>query len=148
MLEGFNRLADTLASSAEFRDWEFLVSPGVIASDEPDDLSLRVRRLESLEEPWDLLCSVRALAVLTPLGFGFKTTIADALDAGCHVLVHPRLAARLPNPIRASCIEFDANKSSSARAIHNDLIAEPAGQYVNQILKEAGIQQLEQAFSD
>jgi hypothetical protein len=104
MLEGFNLLAEQLSETTQFHNWKFSVSPGVLHSKNSDTLSEHVIKMDSLDEPWDLLCNVRALAVLTPLGFGFKTTIADALAAGCHVLVHKRVWRRLPELMQKHCI--------------------------------------------
>jgi len=135
MLEGFNRLADVTANSHPFDGWSFEVSPGVLKSDRPDDLSPHVTRMESLEEPWDLLCSVRALAVLTPLGFGFKTTIADAMAAGCHVLVHPTLVKRLPAEIASVCIEIDSMEPIDPPQLATALGAEPKTRSINESLQ-------------
>ena len=92
--------------------------------------------MKALDEPWDLLCEVRALAVLTPLGFGFKTTIVDALAAGCHVLVHPVLAKRLPDIVRSACIEFEPHGDSNATEILKELDTQPAGTPINAVLQE------------
>jgi hypothetical protein len=43
------------------------------------------------------------VAVLTDLGFGLKTTVIDALSAGCHVIVKPGLWRRLPEAIQEYC---------------------------------------------
>ena len=44
----------------------------------------------------EFLAQVKAVALLSPLGYGFKTTIGDALAAGAQVIAHPRLAHRCP----------------------------------------------------
>ena len=146
MLEGFNRLADATASSDAFDDWAFEVSPGVLKSEQPDTLSKHVSRMEYLEEPWDLLCSVRALAVLTPLGFGFKTTIVDAMAAGCHVLAHPVLVNRLPAEIGSRCIAFDPRKPIVPHTLASMLNAQPDTRGINDALQLHAKNQLSQAF--
>jgi hypothetical protein len=146
MLEGFNRLADTTANSDVFDGWAFEVSPGVLRSDRPDELSPNVSRMKSLDEPWDLLCSVRALAVLTPLGFGFKTTILDALAAGCHVLAHPALVKRMPAEIGSRCIEFDPSKPIDPNQLAAMLSSKPATCGINDALQLKAKNELAQAF--
>jgi len=74
--------------------------------------------LGQVPEPWDLLCQSKGLAVLTDLGFGMKTTIPDALAAGCHVFVHKGLMSRLPEIIRQHCVPIDPrDMQKSATAV-------------------------------
>lgn len=146
MIQGFNDLADTLGAEAIGKDWSFALSPGIGPSRAEDQLSARVERMATLDEPWDLLCSVRALAVLTPLGFGFKTTIADALAAGCHVLVHPALTKRLPCDIRACCIEYDPDNPLEPKILGGILEKEPRCRQINESLKGQALITLKRAF--
>jgi hypothetical protein len=147
MLQGFNVLAELLGGNEAFKNWSFSLSPGILQSEEKDEISGRVRRMSSLDEPWDLLCTVRALAVITPLGFGFKTTIVDALAAGCHVFVHPTVARRLPGNLRSHCIEFSPDKSVDISALVQKLNEEPQGRYINQDLFAQAERELKRAFS-
>lgn len=148
MLEGFNALADQLGNGEAFHDWEFSLSPGILNTERQLKLSSYVRRMQSLEEPWDLLCSVRALAVLTPLGFGCKTTVVDALVAGCHVLVHPKLAVRLPSEIAAHCIVFDPEENTDAFTIRRLLTQEPSGRQLNEVLRVRATRELKSIFDN
>jgi hypothetical protein len=127
MVDGFSRMTEALSSSSAFKDWRFRLSPGLLGGQEVPNLSRRVERMNELDQPWDLLCSVRALAVLTPLGFGTKTTIIDALAAGCHVLVHPVLASRLPDYLRSACIEYSETHERSPESLAAMLAMQPAG---------------------
>jgi hypothetical protein len=147
MLQGFNELADTLGTEEVGRAWSFALSPGIFQSGNEDQLSSRVERMASLDEPWDLLCSVRALAVLTPLGFGFKTTIADALTAGCHVLLHPALMKRLPCDVRACCIEYDPENPLDASILSRVLENEPRCRQINESLQGQALSALRRAFN-
>jgi hypothetical protein len=52
---------------------------------------------------------VLAVAVLSPLGYGFKTTICDAIANGCHVIAHPVIKTRCPNILQNYIIPFDTN---------------------------------------
>lgn len=146
MVEGFNDVADFLGNAKEFTDWKFLLSPGIHTVKKEDPVSKHVERMESLEEPWDLLCSVKALAVLTPLGFGFKTTIIDALTAGCHVLVHPVLAKRLLEAIKSGCIEFSPLKAEQAESLIKRLQHAPGSQLINQTLSDQATTGIRRAF--
>ncbi len=146
MIRGLESLAEAFGNYDELRDWEFFLSPGIFRSKNEDLRSGRVQRLERLGEPWDLLCSVRAAAVLTPLGFGFKTTILDALTAGCHVLVDKRLAKRLPAAIRIHCIEVSTDKKPDMSDVRRRLDHAPAGTQVNDILRQQAVLELSRAF--
>jgi hypothetical protein len=142
MLNGFAQLASRLQRAHEFKSWRYWVSPGV--QSKPHDKShLEVLELLSaLDEPWNVLCSIKAVAVLTPLGFGFKTTIADALAAGCHVLVHPKLAQRLRPEVRSKCIVCDPENLSGTGALHARLSKDPGPSDVNEALKRRARRQL------
>lgn len=62
----------------------------------------------------DFMGSCRAVAILSPLGYGFKTTIADAFAAGAHVIVHPKLIRRSPKIVQPFLIPFDPEDSAGA----------------------------------
>ena len=85
--------------TGNLRDWGLPKSPHVKFVGMIDDLRT-------------FLPSVRAVAVLSPLGYGFKTTICDAIANGCFVLVHPAIHDRLPDifhnfivPIDTKCLQ-------------------------------------------
>ncbi len=88
-------------------------------------LSENIELDKSVKNPYELLCRVRAVAVLTPLGFGMKTTIVDALAAGCHVLVHPRLALKIPMGLREKCIILDPDKCGDLERLKQRLNSPP-----------------------
>lgn len=144
MVQGFKTMADNLQIQGEFDNWEFLLSPGIIRTDVGDALSCNVVRMNLLDEPWDMLCSVKALAVLTPLGFGSKTTIIDALAAGCHVFVHPVLARRLPEYVRDLCIEYDPIDNTDHTSLHYRLSRQPEQHGINDTIKD----QVREVFHD
>lgn len=54
-----------------------------------------------------LMPKVLAVAVLSPRGFGFKTTIMDAIAAGAWVLTAPKLLRRIPSRVKPCCIAVD-----------------------------------------
>ena len=134
----FNAIADRLSMVSNER-WSFQLTWWSQWHERVPRVSKRVEILRQCDEPWDLLCEVRALAVLTHLGFGFKTTIVDGLAAGCHVIVHPRLAPRLPKDIADLCIVCDpANDAHMARLAHT-LSMRPAYHDVNRLLRERAL---------
>ncbi|MCP5180548.1 MAG: hypothetical protein H6994_11740 [Pseudomonadales bacterium] len=91
----------------------------------------QIRIERSCEQPWDLLCQSRALAVLTHLGFGFKTTVLDGLAAGCHVILHPILARRLPQEVRELCLIYDPESATDAQTVAHALNGPPKQQQLN-----------------
>jgi len=125
--KGFYDLARGLSS--RLAGWRFAISAGVFRSPDDEAPPPGIDHIRDLAEPWDLLCRVKAVAVLTPLGFGAKTTIFDALAAGCHVLVHPKLATHLPPAVAARCIAVEV--SDSGEALATTLDSEPAPHDVN-----------------
>jgi hypothetical protein len=102
----FQRLADRLSTTLA-PTWSFDLTWWSKWHDEVPDVHGPVEILRDVGEPWDLLCEVRGLAVLTPLGFGLKTTVVDGLAAGCRVIVHPQLARHLPSEVADACVLFD-----------------------------------------
>jgi len=52
------------------------------------------------------MARVKAVALLSPLGYGFKTTIADAIAFGCYVIVHPSIYKRCPDILKPACVEL------------------------------------------
>ena len=115
-----------LARRPELSGWRFASSDGFMDAS-GDALPAHVERLGRIEEPWEQLCKVKAVAVLSPLGYGRKTTVADALAAGCHVLVHPRQHARLSPEERARALSVDPDSESDVRRLAAALALPPAG---------------------
>ena len=116
-VEGFARLA----VRPELAAWRFAASAG-FADPADDRFPDGVERLGYLEEPWEWLCRVRAVAVLSPHGHGCKTTVSDALAAGCHVLMHPRQHARLSSADRALVWPVDPGVAADVRRIAESLV--------------------------
>jgi hypothetical protein len=58
------------------------------------------------------LPTVRGVCLLSPLGYGFKTTIGDSVAHGCQVLVHPALARRCPGVLAPAMIPVDSDRAS------------------------------------
>lgn len=62
------------------------------------------------------LGTCRAVALLSPLGYGFKTTLADAWAAGAHVLAHPDLIRRHPAMVARELIGVDTEQPATVAA--------------------------------
>ncbi len=60
-----------------------------------------------VEDLSGFLSSCAAVAMLSPLGYGFKTTVEDAIAHGCYVLAHPALARRCPSALAKAIIPVD-----------------------------------------
>jgi hypothetical protein len=120
-LEAFARLA----ARPELVTWRFAASAG-FADPADDRLPESVERLGHLDEPWEWLCRVKAVAVLSPHGHGCKTTVADALAAGCHVLMHPRQHARLSPGEQAVVLPVDTGSDDGIGRLADRLADVPA----------------------
>jgi len=105
-----------LAGRPELSGWHFAASAGLLDAAE-DQLPDDVERMGQLADPWELLCKVKAVAVLSPFGTGCKTTVTDALAAGCHVLVHPRQHARLPAEEQVQVMALDPRTPAALGAL-------------------------------
>jgi len=53
---------------------------------------------------------VRAVAMLSPLGYGFKTTIGDALAVGAQVIAHPALLRRCPLQVQSVVLGVETER--------------------------------------
>jgi hypothetical protein len=140
----FVALAETALASNLSGKPEFLLTDYTREGMPPSDA---VRILGSIEEPWDLLCESRALAVLTDLGYGMKTTVVDAIAAGCVVFVLPGLLVRLPENVRACCVPLDPGHPGATATLMNAL---DSGSFVNGLvnleLRNAAKDGLKRAF--
>lgn len=107
-IDAFFAFAGTAARSPSGKGLEFLLT-NALARENPDvDVPAGVEAVGDVGDPFLFLQRVRAVAVLAQQGFGAKTTVYDAIEAGCHVLVGGDLVGRLPSEVRARCIVVDA----------------------------------------
>lgn len=116
-----------LTQGPELAGWRFVSSDGFMDAS-GDALPVRVERIGRIGEPWPLLCRVKAVAVLSPSGYGCKTTVADALAAGCQVWIHPRQHARLPPEEQRFAIPVDPSSAADRRRAAAGLAQPPAWQ--------------------
>ena len=76
----------------------------------------------------------RAVALLSPLGYGFKTTLVDAWAAGAHVLIHPELARRAPDILKPHLIPVAGLLPADLRQVVQRLQTPPPGPALQQEL--------------
>jgi hypothetical protein len=60
-----------------------------------------------LDKPYDALNRAKAMALLSPYGFGFKTKILEAVMAKTFVILPHALYGRLPEQLLPYCIPID-----------------------------------------
>jgi hypothetical protein len=126
--------------------WSFIVTSGVMqGTAETATFPPYVRRVTTAD-PWRLLCQSKAVALLSPLGFGMKTTVIDGLAAGCHVIAHPKLSERLPLVVRDQCLFVDPRNSLAVRHALARLREPPTADGVNTSLKDEALRAARQAF--
>lgn len=92
---------DEFVITGKVADWGLPASSAVTYTGFVDDLS-------------EFLGRCRAVAMLSPLGYGFKTTIGDAMAAGAHVLAHPGLVRRSPAMVRPYLLGCDTQRADPA----------------------------------
>lgn len=141
----FGRIA-TRVSQLAATQWSFVLTWWSQWHDHVPKVRAPVELMRDCREPWDLLCQVRALAVLTPLGFGLKTTVVDGLAAGCHVIVHSELADRLPRPVRELCLFWDPSRDEDIAGVVAALSAPPLRHNLNQQLRERAVDTFRSTF--
>jgi len=137
-VKNFDMLAMKL-SRIQDKKWSFLLTWWSQWNKKVPKVSAHVGVIRDCQEPWDLLCRIRALAVLTPLGFGLKTTVLDGLAAGCHVIVHPKIAERLPRQARQLCLLCDPSRDDDVIKLADSLSDPPKSHDLNQQLCEMAV---------
>lgn len=134
----FNTMAAKLPAISH-DSWQFQLTWWSQWFERVPNVHANIEILRNCEEPWDLLCQVRALAVLTHLGFGFKTTIVDGLAAGCHVIVHPKLVNRLPPEVAQLCLVCDPSNDEHVARLAAALSSPPLPHDINRKLRDRAV---------
>jgi hypothetical protein len=140
MVSQLGTLSRVAAEQGVLSDWDFSVTAGLIGERE-SGLTAGLTLLDPDIDVWDTLHSVRAVAVLGRFGYGLKTTIVDAVAAGCHVILSPEMWRRLPPDLRPWCVAWDCNKPASVRRLaeHLDDLPAPGGPERNRLRKVAAL---------
>lgn len=127
--------------------WRYVSTRGVWNEAPPVPPPPELEFLPPVADIWELMGTVRAVAVLSDLGMGLKTTVVDALAAGCHVLVKPGLHRRMPPEIAAHCIACDPVSDSSVAAALERLERSPTAD-VNAQLERMAVDGLRELMRD
>ncbi|QEF99478.1 hypothetical protein Mal15_35430 [Stieleria maiorica] len=104
----FIAFAEQMTSSG-FDELDFVVTGDVASWGLPPSTAVRYSGM--IEDLADFLGKTRAVAMLSGLGYGFKTTLGDAVANGASVIVHPRLYQRLPEEMKADALACDPNRA-------------------------------------
>ena len=143
-LLNFNKLVEKLGTRCP--KWAFIVTGDL--SNQRIEFPNRVGCTGFLETPFPLLVESRAMALLSNYGFGFKTKLIDAVQAGCYALVPKKLYNRLPEEIKPFCIVV---KLGSRRSFESGLekCAQPFPPgHLNARLKERAFSVLDELILD
>lgn len=92
------------------------------------------------------LRSVKAIAILSPLGYGFKTSIADALANQCYVLLHDLHYRRSPALVKDLCIPVQAINADAVSRVLAQIVSPFPSMSVNNIFQETSQQILQNDF--
>lgn len=122
------------AKSVDGSEYDFLMTGDLADWDLP--ASAHVTQTGLIKDLPSLLGKAKAVCMLSPLGYGFKTTIADAIAHGCYVLAHPALARRCPDLLRPAIIPVDTAKPETFRSALSKLGAPFPVSNVNATLRE------------
>jgi hypothetical protein len=94
--------------------YEFLITGNLDSWPAPQ--SQAVRYTGMIDDLGQFFGTVKAVCILSDLGYGFKTTIADAMANGVAVLVHEKLRRRFASMLGDTLITVDPASSESVGA--------------------------------
>lgn len=112
---------DDFVVTGDLHGWNLSDCPEVIQAGFVEDLA-------------DFMGRCKAVCMLSPLGYGFKTTIADALAAGAHMMAHPDLARRCPKAVKPALLSCDSRRPQNLDAVCKALESDPNGAALHQQL--------------
>ena len=104
-------------------DFEFVVTGDLAGWNLPD--CPEVVKAGFIDDLAEFMGRCRAVCMLSPLGYGFKTTIADALAAGAHIIAHPDLISRNPRHVQPFLIRADQKIDMLLTSLQAEPQAEP-----------------------
>jgi len=117
----FQELAS--AMKREGSSYEFVVTGDLSSWRLPG--SPYVRYAGMLDDLSGLLGKCRAVCLLSPLGYGYKTTMSDAFAAGAHVIAHGDLIRRMPAALRSYMLD------AARPTLTSDLLQAPSKPTIN-----------------
>jgi hypothetical protein len=127
--------------------YEFVMTGNVSASDLPSCDAVRLTGM--LDDLASLLGELRAVAVLSPIGYGLKTTAVDALAAGAYTLAHPAIVRRSPKKITPAMIAVETPgpvNVAEARRVTDALASPPPCRQIHSELKARCLELLQRDF--
>ncbi len=136
MIASFARFASVAVRRPSGMALEFGVTNAVETDGPEGPLPAPLTALGDVGNPWSFLRTVRGVALLSELGFGTKTTVLDALDAGCRVIAAPAIARRLPAEARERCLVLRSLADREVDEVLDRMHDEPAPTNVNARLRE------------
>ena len=96
--------------------FDFLITGDLSSWNLPDATAVSFTGM--IDDLRSFLHGVRAVAMLSDKGYGFKTTIGDAIAHNAIVFAHPRLASRCPALLSQAIIPIDTtNPTATSTAI-------------------------------
>ena len=143
LVERFQRLAAAMEPAAG--PVRFVMTGDLAGWGVPE--SRAVERLGMLDDIAPLLGQAAAVAMLSPLGHGFKTTLADAMAAGAIALAHPRLRARCPALMQPPLLAVDTERLPAPEQFFREMAAMPEPRDVHRELKGRAYRILEHDFT-
>ncbi len=121
-----NFLSAVKSLDSDFADWEFMATgaaPPYVAG-----VSAPIQWIGVIPDPYRVLRSAKAMALLSDYGMGVKTKIVEAALARCFIILPKILYNRQPDEIRPYCIPIDLkSKGYFAKALVRSCIEFPAG---------------------
>jgi hypothetical protein len=114
---------ESFVVTGDLTGWQIQLNPAVQAAGFIDDLPA-------------FYGSVAAVAVLSPLGYGFKTTIGDAVACGAQVLADPKIWATLPDELKPHAAAVTSLQPAALVALRSRLRALPDSRYAIAALRK------------
>jgi hypothetical protein len=118
----FIQFAEALSPLAGDR-YEFLITGNLTHWDLP--FSNAVRYTGMIDDLQAFLPTIKTVALLSPKGYGFKTTVGDAIAAGANVVMHPTLATRYPTAVQPAIARVDTNRIPDLESVLQQIEKQP-----------------------
>lgn len=133
-LQNFKKLVK--ASAARLPEWTFAATGELAAEDVIGHPQINF--VGTVRDPIDELRGAAAMALLSPLGYGFKTKIMDAVTAHAYTLLPAGLLKRVPPELHPYCIAVDPGSPASFMAGAQKAMADwPGGDPNEQLRRRA-----------
>jgi hypothetical protein len=123
LVSRFCTFAEAMRASGS--TYNFVVTGSL--EDWPPPVSDAVEYVGFVKDLSAFMGTCRAVALLSPLGYGFKTTIADAFAASAHVIAHPGLVRHCPQSIRSALLPYDTKAPTRIDSVSLALSGMPTG---------------------